>query len=112
MTGFKPASDVVYKGCIHLCADRRKITFRFGENRHFHVGVDTDKLICGGTGYGSGQNLPDAVEHTLPDYGLYPQFLDTAYGFLTRGCPNRCGFCIVSGKEGDKSVHTADLSEF
>lgn len=41
MTGFKPASDVVYKGCIHLCADRRKITFRFGENRHFHVGVDT-----------------------------------------------------------------------
>ncbi|MCI8810682.1 MAG: ABC transporter ATP-binding protein, partial [Oscillibacter sp.] len=34
--------DVVYKGCIHLCADRRKITFRFGENRHFHVGVDRD----------------------------------------------------------------------
>ncbi|MCI8810922.1 MAG: BMC domain-containing protein, partial [Oscillibacter sp.] len=35
--------DVVYKGCIHLCADRRKITFRFGENRHFHVGVDMSK---------------------------------------------------------------------
>ena len=57
-------------------------------------------------------NLPDAVEHTRPDYGLYPQFPDTAYGFLTRGCPNRCGFCVVSGKEGAESVHVADLSEF
>ena len=54
----------------------------------------------------------DAVEHTRPDYGLYPQFSDTAYGFLTRGCPNRCGFCIVSDKEGTRSVHVADLSEF
>ena len=38
-----PASEVVYKGCIHLCAGRRKITFRFGENRHFQVGVDSIK---------------------------------------------------------------------
>ena len=54
--------------------------------------TNADKLVCGGTGYGPGPNLPDAVEHTRPDYGLYPQFPDTAYGFLTRGCPNRCGF--------------------
>ena len=74
--------------------------------------TNADKLICGGTGYGPGPNLPDAVEHSRPDYGLYPQFPDTAYGFLTRGCPNHCGFCVVSGKEGNKSVHTADLSEF
>ena len=74
--------------------------------------TNADKLVCGGTGYGPGPNLPDAVEHTRPDYGLYPQFPDTAYGFLTRGCPNRCGFCVVSGKEGAESVHVADLSEF
>lgn len=74
--------------------------------------TNADELVCGGTGYGPGPNLPDAVEHTRPDYGLYPQFPDTAYGFLTRGCPNRCGFCAVSGKEGAKSVHVADLSEF
>ena len=53
--------------------------------------TNADRLICGGTGYGPGPDLPDAVEHTRPDYGLYPQFPDTAYGFLTRGCPNRCG---------------------
>ena len=32
--------------------------------------------------------------------------------FLSRGCPRNCGFCIVSGKEGRKSVKVADLSEF
>jgi len=48
-------------------------------------------VICGGTGYGPGPNLPDAVEHTCPDYTLYPQFSGTAYGFLSRGCPRACG---------------------
>ena len=47
-------------------------------------------VICGGTGYGPGPNLPDAVEHTRPDYALYPQFPGIAYGFLTRGCPRNC----------------------
>ncbi len=69
-------------------------------------------LIKGGTGYGLRENLPDMVEHSCPDYSLYPQFPDTAYGFLSRGCPRNCGFCIVSGKEGRRSVQTADLSEF
>lgn len=69
-------------------------------------------VVLGGTGYGSGPDLPAEVEHSRPDYAIYPQFPDTAYGFLSRGCPRNCGFCIVSGKEGRKSVHTADLSEF
>ncbi len=74
--------------------------------------TNAGEVICGGTGYGPGPDLPDAVEHTRPDYTLYPQFPDTAYGFLSRGCPRNCGFCIVSGKEGRRSVQVADLSEF
>ena len=74
--------------------------------------TNAGEVICGGTGYGPGPDLPDAVEHTRPDYTLYPQFPDTAYGFLTRGCPRNCGFCIVSGKEGRQSRKVADLSEF
>ena len=70
------------------------------------------QVVTGGTGYGTGGNLPNSIEHSFPDYGLYPQFPDTAYGFLSRGCPRNCGFCIVSGKEGRKSVQAADLSEF
>ena len=70
------------------------------------------EVIRGGTGYGLKENLPDAVEHSYLDYSLYPQFPDTAYGFLSRGCPRNCGFCIVSGKEGRRSVQVTDLSEF
>ena len=74
--------------------------------------TNAGKVIRGGTGYGPGHNLPDEIEHTYPDYSLYPQFSGTAYGFLTRGCPRNCGFCIVSGKEGRQSRKVADLSEF
>ena len=70
------------------------------------------EVIKGGTGYGAGPNLPDEAEHSYPDYSLYPQFSGTAYGFLTCGCPRSCGFCIVSQKEGQRSTHVADLSEF
>ena len=73
---------------------------------------NADKVILGGTGYGGNDPLPYGAEHSRPDYFLYPRFLGTAYGFLSRGCPRNCGFCIVSGKEGRKSVKVADLSEF
>lgn len=61
---------------------------------------NADKVIQGGTGYGPGENLPHEIEHIRPDYFLYPRFLGTAYGFLSRGCPRNCGFCIVSKKKG------------
>ena len=72
-----------------------------------------DKIIKGGTGYGIDNTLPYEIEHIYPDYGIYPELTkDTAYGFLTRGCPRGCEFCIVAGKEGRRSVKVADLSEF
>ena len=74
--------------------------------------TNAGEVVCGGTGYGLGPNLPDAVEHTYPDYSIYPQFPDTSYGFLSRGCYRNCGFCLVSAKEGRRSVQVADLAEF
>lgn len=74
---------------------------------------NADKLIKGGTGYGLKNNLPSEIEHIYPDYSIYPELTkDTAYGFLTRGCPRHCDFCIVGDKEGLKSTKVADLSEF
>lgn len=75
--------------------------------------INADEIIKGGTGYDLKNKLPDDIEHIYPDYSLYPDLTkDTAYGFLTRGCPNDCPFCIVSKKEGRKSVKVADLGEF
>ena len=86
--------------------------------------IDTDEIINGGSGYcielvdgkeiyhtERDRNLPDEVEHMFPDYDLYG-ITDTAYGFLTRGCPRGCGFCHVENKEGKRSRKVADLSEF
>lgn len=59
------------------------------------------------------QDLPEEIEHIYPDYSIYPeQTKDTAYGFLTRGCPRGCDFCHVKCKEGLISRKVADLDEF
>lgn len=75
--------------------------------------LNAKEIIKGGTGYGLKDTLPPEVEHMMPDYSLYPELTkDTAYGFLTRGCPNACPFCIVSEKEGRCSTKVADLWEW
>jgi hypothetical protein len=63
----------------------------------------------GGTGYGGHQDLPDEVEHQLPDYELYN--IDYGMGFLTRGCDRRCPWCLVPDKEGSLRAH-AEFGEF
>lgn len=94
--------DVVYKSRVFTDTySKDSITVR-----------NAGQVIKGGTGYGPGPDLPDEIEHSYPDYSLYPQYSETAYGFLSRGCPRGCGFCIVGGKEGRKSRKVADLSEF
>lgn len=63
---------------------------------------DTDVVFKGGSGYGNYYiNLPYHIDRLQPDYSIYP-YIDknTAYGFLTRGCPNQCSWCIVPAKEG------------
>lgn len=62
---------------------------------------DADKIIKGGTGYDPLSQLPDEIDRLQPDYSIYPNIpKDTAYGFLTRGCPNKCRWCVVPKKEG------------
>lgn len=64
---------------------------------------NTKEIIKGGTGYGDyNKVLSEEIDRLQPDYTLYP-YIDskTAYGFLTRGCPRRCNWCIVHKKEGN-----------
>lgn len=74
---------------------------------------NTAEVIKGGTGYGLDNKLPPEIESMFPDYSLYPELTkNKSYGFLTRGCPNNCPFCIVCAKEGRKSCKVADLSQW
>lgn len=68
---------------------------------------------CGGTGffYDKAPPLPNEIEHIMPDYHLYDDFvseliesgtqrselqyyLDHSIGFTTRGCIRGCSFCV------------------
>lgn len=111
---FSGKMDVVYMSKI----------FSFTDDYPFPVYAD--KIIKNGSGYAikitdekeiydksADVNLPYEIEHIFPDYSLYPDLTkDTAYGFLTQGCPRNCEFCHVGIKEGNCSVKIADLSEF
>lgn len=98
--------------------------FSFTEDIEDRCVVQTDEISKGGSGYCisvvegkevfdsmKNTSLPKEIEHIYPDYSLYPQY-KFALGFLTRGCPRGCGFCIVGKKEGLCSRQVADLSEF
>lgn len=59
------------------------------------------RIEKGGTGYDLHVKLPEEVEFVIPDYSIYKSIdSKTAYGFLTRGCPNKCKWCVVPRKEG------------
>lgn len=60
------------------------------------------EVVKGGTGYDYTTKLPDYIDRLQPDYSIYSNIdSKTAYGFLTRGCPNKCKWCIVPLKEGN-----------
>ena len=106
--------------------DRVYVSKVFSFTSDYEYCIDADEIIKGGSGYAitniNGREvydkakdapLPEEVEHIYPDYSLYPELTkDTAYGFLTRGCPRGCDFCHVKAKEGGRSYKVADLSEF
>lgn len=109
---FSGHMDIVYMSKV----------FSFSPDYWYYI--DADKVIKGGSGYcislfdgkevfdkEKDIELPYEVEHIYPDYSLYG-ITDTAYGFLTRGCPRGCDFCHVAEKEGKCSHKVADLSEF
>ena len=83
----------------------------------------------GGTGFfeDGGENLPDDIEHHMPDYDLYKDYangeiekgrnrsavsdyLDYSIGFTTRGCFRKCSFCV--NKKYDRAFIHSPVLEF
>ena len=83
----------------------------------------------GGTGffYDKAPNLPNEIEHCMPDYNLYDSWIkekirngkkpsyfkyytDYSIGFTSRGCFRQCDFCV---NRNEKKVYPhSPLSEF
>jgi hypothetical protein len=88
--------DIIYKSKVFTFTTDPEYIYR------------ADKIIKGGTGYNRFNNLSEEIEKTCPDYDLYN--CEHAYGFLTRGCINKCQWCIVPKKEGSIKI-VADIEE-
>lgn len=101
---------------------------------------ETDTVHIGGTGFyfDKAPNLSDEIEHHMPDYHLYDEWIenevknaklqkgdsfneknfrvqfkeytDYSIGFLTRGCFRKCEFCV--NKKYDHVFKHSPLSEF
>ena len=75
--------------------------FSFTPDYGFVIANVRGEVVRGGTGYDIRSSLPGDMDRLQPDYSLYPTVDSrTSYGFLTRGCPNRCRWCVVPQKEG------------
>lgn len=78
-----------------------------------HPILNLPNVEYGGTGfyYADAPNLPYEIEHIMPDYALYNDWIeqcieqgiksnefkyykDYSIGFLTRGCFRKCEFCV------------------
>jgi hypothetical protein len=88
-----PQADTVLASCVFSTAPSAKrleiVRGRYGGD-----------LQVGGSGVDLRLRLSPEIEALTPDYSLYPELDDRALGFLTRGCPHRCPFCVVPVKEG------------
>lgn len=104
--------------------DRVYMSKVFGFSTDYPYYVNANEIIKGGSGYcinindgkeeydtAKDKQLPYEIEHSYPDYSIYG-ITDTAYGYMTRGCPRNCGFCHTTQKDGSISCKTADLDEF
>ena len=85
--------------------------------------AETDRIHLGGTGlfFDRAAPLPYEIEHHMPDYHLYDEWLKTldkpareftdySIGFLTRGCFRKCGFCV--NQKYSRVIPHSPLREF
>ncbi len=91
--------------------------------------LSLENIKKGGTGFylDGGDNLSDDIEHMMPDYSLYNEYidkkirngvsrkrysdyLDFSIGFVTRGCFRKCEFCV--NKKYDHAFKHSPIDEF
>lgn len=113
---FTNVPEIIYEN--NKCINRQKP--EEGLKKHIRIG---------GTGFyfENAVNLPDEIEHIMPDYSLYNNYInkkiengepagryrdytDFSIGFATRGCFRKCDFCV--NKKYNKVFKHSPISEF
>ena len=79
--------DIAYASCV------------FSWHKKRVIGLPSS-VIIGGSALDISSQLPNEVEHIMPDYSLYPD-QNFSMGFTSRGCIRKCPWCIVPSKEGE-----------
>lgn len=94
-----------------LCSyDKVYIAKVFSFTPDYGYYINADQVEKGGTGYDIKKVLLPEIDRMIPDYDLYNVDKNLAYGFLTRGCPNHCKWCVVPKKEGNIATYM-DIEE-
>lgn len=104
--------------------DKVYVSKVFSFSPDYEYFINADAVEYGGSGFAismvdgkevynksKDKPLPYEIEHIYPDYSLY-EITDTAYGFISRGCPRGCSFCHVKEMQGTKAHRVARLTEF
>lgn len=106
--------------------------FKFTQIPDFIYSMIRQRFICyGGTGFfeTNGPVLPNVVEHFMPDYNLYADFIEWktggdekkkkrnwddyisySIGFTTRGCIRHCDFCV--NRLSNRVTYCSPVREF
>lgn len=78
--------------------DKTLVSVIFKVNKNNFGFEKIEGVEIGGTGVNT-IALPSDIDNTEEDYSIYPNN-KSSFGFITRGCPRKCGFCVVPEKEG------------
>ena len=92
--------------------------------------IENNEIVIGGTGFFDmdSPELPYEIEHEMPDYDLYTDYItkqtdnftkdvvkyddyiNFSIGFTTRGCFRKCSFCV--NRKYDRVYKHSPISEF
>lgn len=115
--------DEVYISKVFTFTD---VPIKISDYKHIKIG-GTGFFEDGGLDLDGGISLKGQIEHHMPDYSLYDEYIDIkvsegrelkdfhdyknySIGFATRGCFRKCDFCV--NKKYDKVFRHAPISEF
>jgi len=123
-----PLAEIIKESCKELSELNGSV--KEALDRYANQEPRSTVVLIGGTGFfeDGGRDLDYEIEHYMPDYGLYDEYVtqkisegrnpsyfsdyrNVSIGFISRGCYRKCSFC-VNKKYNRAFVHYTGIQEF